>query len=36
MSLERVEQNYLQNILAHFHGDTKELAAKPGISERTL
>ncbi|MBI1422162.1 MAG: PAS domain-containing protein [Gammaproteobacteria bacterium] len=36
MTLEQAEQRYLQNVLAHFNGDKKALAAKLGISERTL
>ena len=36
MTLEQAEQRYLQNLLAHFNGDKRELAAKLGISERTL
>ena len=36
ITLEQAEQRYLQNALANFNGDKKALAAKLGISERTL
>jgi DNA-binding NtrC family response regulator len=34
--LDELEQRYLQQISARFRGDRKELAARLGISERTL
>jgi transcriptional regulator with PAS, ATPase and Fis domain len=36
LTLEQAEQRYLQNVLAQFKGDKKELANKLGVSERTL
>lgn len=36
MTLAQAEQRYLQNVLAQFMGDKKELARELGISERTL
>lgn len=36
ISLEQVEQRYLQRIMTHYPGERRELAQKLGISERAL
>jgi DNA-binding NtrC family response regulator len=36
LSLEEVEQRYLRELLAHYHGDRRSLARRLGISERTF
>jgi DNA-binding NtrC family response regulator len=36
LTLEEVEQRYLRRVAAQYHGDRKELAARLGVSERTL
>jgi DNA-binding NtrC family response regulator len=36
ITLEELEHRYLRRVVAHFHGDKRELADRLGVSERTL